>query len=410
MGKGKRRRADIATTEAPIARRHGLDTGGLLGHDSTYNVNVTEQLAVQVDVFVACVDLIASLVADGRMGEYVGNDQLPASRLVQRPMATMTQREWLYRSTAIMATYSGMYLRRIDGRDSDGIARSLEPIAPWRLNTAGARWYLDGSEVEPGDFRWVARMALPTVTREFSSVLRLARSSIAAAWSADAYRSDYWEKGGRPPWYVTSDQKLSNADAEAIQTRIVERRTDSPGKPMVLGQGSKIADMGADLTSEGAGLALARAQASIARYLRVPAWLVNVMSEAGSLTYANSSAAGLDLVRYTLQPSYAGPLADALSDELPGSYLTGRRVVIDLRHLTRGTDLEQAQADAIATGNRPWKRPSEARAERHMPSDPTLDLDPEGSEAPDIERIPAARSSYGLRAPVLGAIAGSGVR
>lgn len=387
MGKGKRKRQDIATAEAPVAARHGLDTGGLLGHDSTYSVNVTEQLALQVDVVVACVDLIASLVADGRMGEYVGDDAVPSTRLVQRPMATMTQREWLYRSCAIMALYSGIYLRRIDGRDSEGVARSMEPITPWRLNTAGPTWFLDGREVDPSDFRWVPRMALPTVSREFASVLRLARASIAAAWSADAYRSDYWEKGGRPPWYVTSDQKLSNADALAIQERIVSRRTDSPGAPMVLGQGSKLADMGADISSEGAGSALARAQASIARYFRVPAWLVNVLAEAGSLTYANASAAGLDLVRYTLQPSYAGPLGDALSDELPGSYLTGRRVVIDLRHLTRGTELEQAQADAIATGNRPWKRPSEARADRHMPMDSTLDLDPGGAPAPAMEAI-----------------------
>jgi hypothetical protein len=230
-------------------------------------------------------------------------------------------------------------------------------------------------------------MALPTVTREFASILRLARSSIAAAWSADAYRSDYWEKGGQPPWYITSDQALSNEDAEGIKARVIAKRTEAPGEPMVFGKGSKIAGMGADLATEGAGLALARSQASIARYLRVPAWLVNVMAEAGSLVYQNAAMAGLDLVRYTLQPSYAGPLADALSDELPGSYLTGRRVVIDLRHLTKGTDLEQAQADQIATGGRPWKRPSEARAERHMPMDPTLDLDPQGAEAPAMEAI-----------------------
>lgn len=382
MGKGKRARRELA-----LAERHGLDSGGLLGHDSTYSVNVTEQIALQVDVFVSCVDLLASLVADGVMGEYRDNERLPDSRLVQRPMASITRREWLYRCVAIMACYSGMYLRRRGGRDAEGVPRSLEPIAPWRLNTSGPSWYLDGEPVEPGDFRWVPRMALPTVSRDFAAVIRLGRASIAAAWSADTYRADYWEKGGRPPWYITSDQPISNSDADTIRERIVTRRTTDPGAPMVFGKGAKIADMGADIASEGASNALARAQASIARYLRVPAWLVNVVSESGSLTYANASAAGLDLVRYTLQPSYAGPLADALSDELPGSYLTGRRVVISLEHLTRGTILEQAQADAIATGNRPWKLPSEARAERHMPSEPTLDLGPGGAEAPAMEAI-----------------------
>ena len=105
----------------------------------------------------------------------------------------------------------------------------------------------------------------------------------------------------------------------------------------------------------------------------MPAWLVNVPQAAGSLVYANASAAGLDLVRYTLQPGYAGPIGDAWSDELPGGYLTGRRIVVDLTHLTQGTVLEQSQAYQIATGGKAWMLPSEVRTELHMPIDMTLD-------------------------------------
>src|SRR4029079_10103077 len=95
--------------------------------------------------------------------------------------------------------------------------------------------------------------------------------------------------------------------------------------------------------------------------------------EAVSLTYANASAAGLDLVRYTLQPGYAGPIADAWSDELPGDYLYGRRVVMDLRHLTSGSTLEQYQSHQTATGYKAWMLPSEVRSALHMPIDMTLD-------------------------------------
>lgn len=388
MGKRKRERQLATTERRDIAARHGLDTGGLLGHDSTYSVNVTEQVALQVDVVVSCVDLLAALVADGIVGEFIGSETLPTSRLVQRPMRTMTMREWLYRAVAIMALYSGLYLRRLGGRDSEGVTRSLEPIAPWRLNTATpGEWFLDGQPVDPSDFRWVPRMALPTVGRDFAAVLSLARTSIAAAWSADQYRRDYWEKGGAPEWYLKSDLPLSGDDATTAKERVTSKRTANPGDPLVLGKGLEIKSLQTDMASEGASKALARSQASIARYFRVPAWLVNVLTEAGSLVYANSAAAGLDLVRYTLQPSYAGPLADALSDELPGSYLTGRRVVIDLTHLTRGTILEQAQAYAIATGNKAWMRASEVRADLHLPSDPTLDLDPNGAPAPAMEAI-----------------------
>lgn len=369
----------------PVAERHGFDTGGLLGHDSTYNVNVTEFVAFQVDTFLACVRVIADLVSDAQVNEFRDTELLSPSRLTLRPMASITRRTWLWWLTATMCVYNGSYLWRRFGRDAAGVPMSLEPVAPSRINVIGPRWYIDGEEVDPSDLRWVPRMTLPTMTRDMSTVLRLARQAIAAAWAADSYQTDYWEKGGQPPWYITSDQPLTNEDAAGLKSRIVERRTSAPGEPMVFGKGAKLANMGADLTAEGVAAALDRSDAAIARQLGVPAWLVNVVSRAGSLTYANASAAGLDLVRYTLQPGYAGPIGDALSDELPGGYITGRRVVLDLKHLTRGTILEQSQAYAIATGNKPWLLPSEVRAELHLPMDTTLDE--AGAPAPDMERI-----------------------
>ena len=360
----------------------------MLGHDSTYNVNVNEQVALSVDVVLACVRTIADLVADAQIGEYRGNERLPDSRLVQRPMASRTRRTWLWELAATMALYNGAYLWDRLGSDADGAPLSLQPIAPSRASWHNASTvYIDGVEVDPDRLRWVPRMTFPSVTRELGTLLRLAREAIAASWAADSYRSDYWQKGGMPPWYVTSDQKLSNDDAAAIQTRIMDRRTTSPGAPMVLGQGSKLADLGADLGLDGTSSGLARLGTSVARYFGMPPWLVNVATEAGNMTYANASAAGLDLVRYTLQPGYAGPIGDAWSDILPGNYLTGRRVVLDLTHLTRGTILEQAQAYAIATGNKPWMLPSEVRADLHMPLDMTLDES--GAPAPAMETIGA---------------------
>jgi HK97 family phage portal protein len=389
MGKKARRRERelaLATIQEPeVALRHGFDPGGLLGHDATYSVNVSEALALQVDTVLACVSILADLTADASIGEYRGTEKLPDSRLVLRPMASITRREWVWRLVAVMALYNGAYLWRRFGRDAEGVINSLEPVAPSRVSFIGSKAYLDGAEIDPGDLRWVPRMTFPTQTRDMAYLIRLARSAIAAAWSADAYRADYWEKGGRPPWYITSEQALSNTDAEAIQERVIARRTETPGAPMVFGKGAKIADMGTDVASDGASGAMDRANAAIARYFRVPAWLVNVIQQGGSLTYANASAAGLDLVRYTLQPGYAGPIGDALSDELPGSYLTGRRVVLDLTHLTRGTILEQAQAYQIATGGKPWLLPSEVRADLHLPMDMTLD--DAGTPAPRMEAI-----------------------
>lgn len=392
----KRKRRDRQTAAAltvaepapEVARRHGFDDG-LLGHESTYAVNVTEQVSLAVDTVLACVRVLADLTADAMVGEYRGVVRLDQeSRIVRRPMASVTRRTWIWLLTATMALYNGSYLLRRFGRDPDGIAYTLEPVAPPRvawLNAATV--HVDGRPVSPLDLVWIPRMTFPTVTRELGWMIRLAREAFAAASAADRFRAGYWEAGGAPNVYITTDQPMDNDQADAVRDRYVERRTTNPGAPPVFSRGASLKALGADLAGAGASGAISAIGTSVARYFGVPAWLVNVPSEAGSLTYANASSAGLDLVRYTLQPGYAGPIADAWSDELPGDYLTGRRVVMDLGHLTRGTTLEQFQAYQIATANRPWMLPSEVRSDLHMPIDMTLDES--GAPAPAMEQIGA---------------------
>ncbi len=395
MGKAKRRKQGAVSGDphgttsgiaSGVAQRHGFDDG-FLGHDSTYAVNVTEQVALGIDTVMACVRVIADLTADAIIGEYRGVDRLDQeSRIVRRPMASVTRRTWIWLLAATMALYNGCYLLRRFGRDSEGVAFTLEPIAPPRvawLNAATV--HVDGQRVNPLDLVWVPRMTFPTVTRELGWMIRLAREAFASASAAGMYRSGYWETGGSPSVYIATDQELTGDQADAIAARYADQRAVTPGRVPVFGKGANLKNLGADLAAEGASEAMSSIGTSIARYFGVPAWLVNVPSEAGSLTYANASAAGLDLVRYTLQPGYAGPISDAWSDELPGDIIQGRRVVMDLRHLTEGTTLEQFQAYQIATGSKPWMLPSEVRSRLHMPIDMTLDE--AGTPAPEIESI-----------------------
>lgn len=385
---GKRKRKAAATLEAPVAKRHGFDAGGLLGHESTFAVNVTEHVALGIDTVLACVRTIADLTADALVAEYRGDERLDVqSRIVRRPMATITRRTWIWVVAATMALYNGCYLWRRFGRDSEGVVLTLEPLAPSRVAWIAGDPYIDGQKADASELVWVPRMTFPTVTRELGSILRLAREAFAAAASADAVRSGFWETGGSPGIYISVAQEIDATEADAIRDRYVERRTSNPGTPPVFGKGGTLETVGADMAAEGANMALSGMGTSIARYFGVPAWLVNVPNEAGNLTYANASAAGLDLVRYTLQPGYAGPIADAWSGELPGDYLIGRRVVLDLTHLTRGTILEQFQAYQIATGGQRFMLPSEVRSDLHLPMDMTLD--DAGTPAPALEAIDA---------------------
>lgn len=387
MGKRKRRAA-IATTELRAgAERHEFSIGGYLGHDSEYRVNVNERTALGVDVVYACVRTIADAVADAAWGEWRGSERLDDSRLTRRPMSTMTRRAWAWRVAATMALYNVCHLERV-GEDPEGVALSLVPLRPGQLTRMpNGRYMVDGQrELAPDRVRSVRRAWWPSVTEEIGTVLALARSTFAAAWAADAYRTNFWENGGAPAIVLTSDQDIDNTAADKIADRWSEKRRAGPGKPAVLGKGAKVQELGADMGAEGASDAADRLGSSVARYFGVPSWIVNVVSAAGSMVYSNTETAGLDLKRYTLR-GYLGPIEDELSDELPGDYIGGRHVVLDVSQLTQGTLKERYEAFDIATGHRPWMTPAEVRAELNLP--PDRSLDPNGAPAPAMEAIPA---------------------
>ena len=133
MAKSKRRAKGARATDPAVAQRHGFDDG-FLGHESTYSVNVTEQISLGIDTVMACVRVIADLTADAMVGEYRGDTRLDQeSRIVRRPMASVTRRTWIWLLSATMALYNGCYLLRRFGRDSEGVAFTLEPIAPPRV-------------------------------------------------------------------------------------------------------------------------------------------------------------------------------------------------------------------------------------------------------------------------------------
>lgn len=388
MGKGKRnRKAATLVEQAPvIAERHGFDEGGLLGHENTYAVNVSESIALAVPTVYQCVRIIADLVSDADVQEMRGTEVLVPSRIALRPMASMTRRSWLWLTAATMALYNGTWLQERGGRDSEGVPLSIVPISPTRIVFDGRDWRLDGEKVDRSTLSYIPRTSWPTVTSDVGTVIRLARDVIAAAWAAESYRTDFWESGGAPVVVITTDQALSPDQAAALRDNYATARTENPGKPAVIGRGGHLESFGADAAASSTADAAEKLGTAVAQYFGVPAWLANVPQAAGSLVYQNAAAAGLDLVRYTLKPGYAGPIGDAWSDYLPGGYLTGRRINVGLNHLTEGTVLEQAQAFQIATGNKAWLLPSEVREKLQLPIDTTLDE--QGAPAPAMEAIP----------------------
>jgi len=201
------------------------------------------------------------------------------------------------------------------------------------------------------------RSPMPGVSDTLGGVLNLARTTFAAAMAAEGYASRYWQGGGNPVVALETDAHLNATEAGEIADRWSERRSRGPDYAPVLSGGVTAHPFGADPTAESAVEARREMVADIGRYFGIPTRQLNAPA-GDSETNASTESGNQDLVRYTLQ-NYIGAIEDAISDQLPG----GRRMVINPRQLTRGTQLAEAQAIQLLTGNKAVIDPNEVRTE-----------------------------------------------
>lgn len=297
-----------------------------------------------------CVTIIADAIAGLPWQELTGPDDAPArvpsSRLIRRPMANMTRREWTWRVIATEALYGTAHLLHVGGSDSDGVPWSLLPIPPAAITPAAATdpWgllppasYYVGDQHVPADYvSVIRRMPFPGLPDHLTGVLRLARRSFGAYLAADTHLARYWQAGGPTLTVLTTEQELTTTDAEAIGQRWADRRARGADFPAVLGKGARAEPFGADPTSDSAVEARREMVADVGRYFGLPTRLLNAPRTGDSETYANVEDDAVDLARYTLE-GYYGPVQDVISELLPGDYLEGRRMRFDTTRLTQGS-------------------------------------------------------------------------
>jgi phage portal protein BeeE len=305
------------------------------------------------------VDLIASTIAGFPWTEWRGDlyasaeaEQLPTSRLCRRPMATMTRREWTYRVVAGEALMNTQPLLHVGGSDSEGTPWSLMPLPPytWRpvsgvdpWGLASAAEYMVGTDRVPESYLTMIRRApFPGMSDTLSSILDVARRQFQAYLAADTHMARYWSNGGPTSTVITTDQEIDDPTAEAIAARWVARRAMGADAPAVLGKGAHAEPWGADPTSQSAVEARREIVADIGRYFGLPTRILNAPA-GDSETYSNVESDRLDLLGYCLQ-GYMDPVQDAISDNLPGDALIGRRMVMDPTRWLQGSITDRATA------------------------------------------------------------------
>jgi phage portal protein BeeE len=324
----------------------------------------------------SCVRVIADAIAAAPWGEWRGAERLPDSRLTRSPAAwhpdgtPMTRHDWAWQVVATLALYNVCALRLTDAADAEGVPLSVIPLRPGSWTRSGRIWYVDGEETPASRIRLIRRAVLPSTDAEVATLLRLARAELDAMLYAGEYVADYWAQGRAPVTVIRTEQDLTDEQASTIRARWITERAKGPSNPAVLGRGADAKPFGADAAGKDATEAQRELVANVARWFGVPPHLVNAPTAAGGLTYTNTETAGRAFVNYTLT-AYTVPIADAISGLLPGDYLTGRRIVIDLSHLTRPDTEAQARAWAAALGaggGPAWMTVDEVREAAGLPT------------------------------------------
>src|SRR6185369_6497698 len=177
VGKARKsRKASRAVTVIEpnaMAARHTFSYGGLLGHDLTaseWQVNVSEQTALGLDVVQDCVQIIADAVAGSEVGQWNGTTKIdPPSGFTLRPDPDITRRDFLWCFAANLALYRAVYLEEATvGGQTVGVR--LHCIAS--VTKIGPDYYVGGTRIT-NRMKLVRLSVWPTLDVDTGSTLAL---------------------------------------------------------------------------------------------------------------------------------------------------------------------------------------------------------------------------------------------
>lgn len=348
-------------------------------------LGVTGVTALGLSAVWRCLDILSNGVSQLEWEERRGNLPLPASRLVRRPLAACTRRDWISYVVSSLALYDIAYLWKVGGVDAEGVPIGLWPVSPPYVSINQTSYpilpfvqpsvYFIGSQrVEPEEIVIIRRSPQPGVADWQNGVLNLARIKFAEVLSADNYASRYWQAGGAPTTVLETEAVLNDTDAIQLSDRWALARSRGPDHPAVLSSGLKASPTGADPTQQAAVEARRELVADIGRYFGVGSHILN-SPQGDSETYKSNESSDQDLLRYTIQ-NYIDAIEDAITDQLPG----GRQMVMDTLPLTNGPMLARAQSYQLLTGGKAVMDVQEARDQLGLP--PVEDPDELNPPAP----------------------------
>lgn len=247
------------------------------------------------------------------------NRRVRMSGIMRDPSPGTPRGELIANMVADLAFNGNIFLHRVIIGGATWAVRQLPAnlvtVTDWNNDPdhPDIRYWYRGNELDPADVIHRRFICLPGCVRGVGPIT-MARLQLQGMADTEAYASNWRQDGSIASAILTSDQVLTDQDAEKAKDRLLSNRRG--GDPLVLGKGLHYERLA--MSPEDMQFLQTRQfdVTSIARMLGIPANLLLANVEGSSLTYQNIEQSWIEFSSYTLQ-AYAMPICDALSQLVP---------------------------------------------------------------------------------------------
>jgi HK97 family phage portal protein len=288
------------------------------------------------ELIFACIDKKADSTAMPHLRVYGKNDGLeipthPLAQLITKPNPFMTEFDF-FSSIMILLDLAGVsYWEKI--RSGSGRVVELWPLRPdWLAPVRNGESFISGyqykipeiSDPFPMKTQDVLSFKIYDPVNMYNG---MAPVNVAARIgdvdnSATDFVKMFFEKGGVPPFLLSSRQKLIDSQVTDIRRRWVERYGGQEkwnSGPAVLDSDATFQKTGLTFEEMGFGVLDDRDEARLCMVLKVPPILVNARVGLNRATYANYSEARRAFWEDTLMPQFRR-ISDNCSVDLGGEF------------------------------------------------------------------------------------------
>ena len=331
----------------------GLGTQPLTGP-----LSITESTTLSIPAAYRCVQIISDTAASLPLHSYRGKMQLNRTPdVLKTPDPTDTRMSTLAAVFTSLLIDGNAYLL-VGNRDSLGFPRSFVVLAPGAVALTvrnGVRVYsVAGQSYDAEDVLHIRGLTLPGHDVGLGP-LAMQRRALGLAIAGEDHAAELYVNGAIPAGILSSEQELTQAEADAAKASFVAAHGGRQRSPAVLSGGMDYKT----LSFSAADLELVESRRFSAQQIctifGVPSWIVGVGST-DSRTYSNVQDDNRAFVSWTLRP-HMSRVEQSLSTLLP----RGQEAKFNLDALLRADTLARysAHSAGLAGG---WLSVAEIRA------------------------------------------------